>query len=91
MKRSAMLFGVFLVLLSFSPASLWAASRPKSFSGNGEVLSADPLYSRITIEGGAIKGFSQGGKNEFVVSSPELLKGLATHDLVAFDISETLC
>ena len=67
------------------------AADPKTheFHGSGEVVTVDPLYSRITIDSGAIKGFSGGGQNEFVVSSPELLKGLSARDLVEFDISDS--
>ena len=76
----------FLFLFFFISAPCLAADS-KTFHGSGEVVTVDPLYSRLTIETGAIKGFSGGGKNEFVVSSQDLLKDLSARDLVEFDIS----
>ncbi len=63
-------------------------SKEKRFSGRGEVVTVDPIYSRLTIRNEAIKGFSGAGKNEFVVKSQDLLKEVAAHDLVEFEISE---
>ena len=84
MMKKAHFYFLFLSLF----ISLPSAAADKTFQGSGEVVSADPLYSRVTIETGAIKGYSAGGKNEFVVSSADLLKDISAHDLVDFEISE---
>ena len=65
-----------------------ADAEPKSFSGKGEVVSADPLYGRVTIQHGAIKGLAGNEATEFVVKSKDLLNGLAKHDLVDFSLEE---
>ena len=77
-----------LALLCLPVIAVAMESKEKRFTGSGEVVTVDPLYSRITIETGAIKGYSGGGKNEFVVSSQSLLKDLSAHDLVTFEIAE---
>ena len=78
----------FLFLSFFIPLPSHAADS-KTFHGSGEVVTVDPLYSRITIDSGTIKGFSGGGKTEFVVDSQELLKGLSARDQVEFEILES--
>ena len=79
----------FYLLLSILFISLPShAANTKTFQGNGEVVTVDPLYSRITIETGPIKGYSGGGRNEFVAASADLLKDLSARDLVEFEITE---
>ena len=83
--KKALFYFLFLSLF-IAPSSY--AAEAKTFHGSGEVVTTDPLYSRITIDSGAIKGYSAGGKNEFIVSSASLLKNLSARDLVEFDITE---
>ena len=85
MKKAPFYFLIFTLFICI----LSHAADSKTFQGSGEVVTVDPLYSRITIETGPIKGYSGPGKNEFVVSSNDLLKDLSAHDLVEFEISET--
>lgn len=74
------LFSLFLSGLAF------AAER--KFEASGEVVTVDPLYSRVTIRHGAIKGFSGDTETEFVVESSKELKGIETRDLVEFKITD---
>lgn len=74
-----------LFFLSVATVAL-SADKSRRFDGSGEVITVDPLYSRITIEHGSIKDFSGDGKSEFFVTKPELLKGVATRDLVKFSL-----
>ncbi len=83
MKRT--IVPVTLLLLLIATVAL-SADKTNHFDGKGEVLSVDPLYSRITIEHAAIKGFSSEGKSEFFVVKPDLLKGISTRDLVSFSM-----
>jgi Cu/Ag efflux protein CusF len=74
-----------LFLLLFSSFSY--AGESKTVKASGEVVTVDPLYSKITLETGAILGFSGGGKAEFEVASKELLSGLSARDIIEFEIS----
>lgn len=76
----AVLFLLFVATVALS------AEKARRFEGAGEVLSVDPLYSRITIEHGAIKDFSGDGKSEFFVTEPSLLKDVSKRDLVSFSL-----
>lgn len=78
-------FAVFCFGLSF--LSL-AQAEPKIYKGEGEVLSVDPLYSRITIQHGAITNFAGDGETEFVVLDTKILKEVSRRDLVEFTITE---
>ncbi|HXV19084.1 MAG TPA: copper-binding protein [Candidatus Omnitrophota bacterium] len=78
-----------LVLFSFGLCFLsLAQAEPKHYKGEGEVLSVDPLYSRITIEHGAITDFAGDGETEFFVTDAKLLKEVSRRDLVEFTITE---
>ena len=86
MKKTA----IFAFLLFFlTPTMLRAADANRSFKGSGEVRTVDPVYSQVTIEHHAIKGLAGDGVTEFYVSDPGLVKGVATSDLVEFDVSDT--
>ncbi len=78
-----------LFSLVLAPA-LYAADKNtiQHFHGEGEVLSVDPLYSRVTIEHAPIKGFPSGSATDFVVKSADLLKKISTRDLVSFDVDD---
>lgn len=65
-----------------------AQAEPKIYKGEGEVLSVDPLYSRITIQHGAITDFAGDGETEFFVTDAKLLKEVSRRDLVEFTITE---
>ena len=82
--KKALFYFLFLSLFISIPGH----AADKTYQGSGEVVTVDPLYSRITIETDAIKDYSAAGENEFVVSSPELLKDISRHDLVDFEIQE---
>lgn len=77
-----------VLLLLFSASVALSAEKAHHFDGKGEILSVDPLYSRVTIKHTAIKGFSGDGKSEFFVTKPELLKGISTRDLVSFSLAD---
>ena len=83
-------FFVFLFSLILPPFS-YAADRAETrhFQASGEVISVDPLYSRITISHSPIKGFSGDGETEFTVKTADLLKKISKSDLVDFEIEET--
>jgi Cu/Ag efflux protein CusF len=84
------LIGLFLLvfLFSVSPASAADISRSKHFTSRGEVISVDPMYSRITLQHDPIKGFPGGFETEFEVSSQNLLKNISMSDEVTFEIEE---
>lgn len=86
MKRAFFSFLSFLMILS-APC-LAEDGAVKNFPGSGEVLSVDPLYSRVTIAHTPIKDFSGGPETEFFVRSSSLLKGISPRDLVEFQIEE---
>jgi hypothetical protein len=46
------------------------------------------VYSQVTIQHEAIKGFPADGETQFFVTSPELLKSIRTGDLVEFWITD---
>lgn len=81
MKKIAYFVFSFLAL---STMPVFAAS--KEISASGEVISADPLYKRVTIKHEAIKDFSEAGENEYTVASASLLDGLSRYDLVDFKL-----
>ena len=83
MKKAAFYF---LILSCFISIPSYA-KESKVYQGSGEVITTDPLYSRVTLETGSIKDLSAPGTNEFIVSSPDLLKNLSAHDLVNFEIT----
>lgn len=87
MKKFSVLF-LFFYFVGL-PVSFADSASVKRFQGNGEVVSVDPVYSRITINHSLIKDFAHDGETEFVVSSPALLKKISKSDLVSFDIEET--
>ena len=77
---------VVLLFLILTPSILCAASKETRYQGFGEVTSVDPLYSRVTIQHGAIKNFAGDAETEFFVRSIDLLKGIAKRDLVSFTL-----
>ena len=85
--KKTILFYSLLILLCFSVQPAWA--KTLSFDGKGEITSIDPLYSRVTIKHGAIKGFAGDESTEFSVSHAGLLKDLAPRDLVEFNVTDT--
>ena len=87
MKKIALIgFFVFLLLLSFN---VNVEARNTQFEGKGEVMSVDPMLSRITIKHQAIKDFSGEAETDFFVSSGNLLKGISKRDWVEFTILES--
>ncbi len=86
MRKEAFFFtltALFLTSYAFS-----GDSAPKQFEGSGEVVSSDPVYSRVTLKHKPIEGFVGGDETEFVVASPKLLKEINRHDLVEFTIED---
>ena len=83
--KKILYFSLFLALLS---PTLFAANIPKELSGSGEVLSVDPVYDRITIKHGPVKGLASYGETEFFVSSKDILKGVSTGDLIDFTLTD---
>lgn len=63
-----------------------SADASKRYETKGEVTSVDPLYSRVTLQHDAIKGFAGAGETEFTVESADLLKKIARGDLVNFTL-----
>ncbi len=66
-----------------------AANSSRQFSGKGEVITVDPVYSQITISHESIKGFAQEGEAEFYVTEAAILKGVTKGDLVDFELTDT--
>lgn len=66
-----------------------AANSSRQFSGKGEVITVDPVYSQITISHESIKGFAQEGETEFYVTEAAILKGVTKGDLVDFELTDT--
>jgi Cu/Ag efflux protein CusF len=80
---------LFLAFTAALTASVFADSgSAKSYEARGEVVSADPLYSRVTIRHEAIKGFASAGDTEFFVESADLLKNIGRGDLVRFSFQD---
>ena len=65
-----------------------AFAEAKHFEGKGEVTSVDPLYSRISIKHGAIKGFAGDSTTDFPVASTKLIENLSNRDLVEFSLTD---
>lgn len=86
MKKYFWLVLFFCFSLAFP---LNAVAETKTFEGKGEIISADPLYGRVTIHHNAIKGFAGNEDTEFVVRSKDLLNNLGKHDLVDFSLEES--
>ncbi len=88
MKKASVLF--LILSLTFLPFS-YAENKTgvTRFHGEGEVVSVDPVYSRVTIQHAPIKGFSSGNETDFVVASSSLLKKISKSDLVRFDVEDT--
>lgn len=84
MRKVYLVLGFIAVILTQSICI--AHAETKRYEGSGEVISADPLYSRVTIEHGPISGFSGGPETEFFVTSPAILKDISRRDLVNFVI-----
>ena len=86
MKRASFYF----LFLSFfiSLPSHAAESQARQFHGSGEVITVDPVYSQVTIQHQAIKGFSGDRESEFFVQSPDMLKNIQKGDLVEFDLTD---
>ena len=78
----------FVVTLFAAVCLIQSASfaAPKRTESEGEVLSVDPMYSRVTIKHGTIKGFAGDSETDFVVTSSDLLKPINKGDLVAFTL-----
>ena len=85
--KKVLLFS-FISSLSIVLPALATSAQVRQFHGEGEVLTVDPVYSRITIQHKAIKDFSGDRDSEFFVKSADLLKGIQTGDLVEFDITD---
>ena len=86
MKKNYTLF--LLILLLFSACAFAQSQKIKHFDAKGEIMSVDPLYGRITIKHGPIKDFAGDAVTEFTVSAADILKGLATKDLVDFSVND---
>ena len=84
-KRTALisLTALFLTAYAFS-----SNESTKQYEGSGEVVSSDPVYSRVTIQHKSIKGFVGGDETEFVTATPGLLKGINRYDLVDFSFED---
>ena len=88
MKKN--LFLVILLSLFFLPSSHAEQNDAvQKFHGEGEVVSVDPVYSRVTINHSLIKDFAHDGETEFSVQSADSLKKISKSDLVSFEIEET--
>ncbi len=78
---------ILLLILSasliYAPA---AFAKDGNYKASGEVVSVDPVYSRITIAHDPIKGFSGDSQTEFTVKSNDLLKDISTLDTVDFEV-----
>lgn len=72
-------------ILVLHPQAVQAAG---TFEGEGVVESADPLYQRITIRHGGIKGFAGEGTTEFTVADASLIRNLSRRDLVKFTVND---
>ena len=79
----------FISFFLFSQSSFAADAKVRQFHSTGEVLSVDPVYSRVTIEHAPVKDFPSGNDSEFFVESASLLKGIQKGDLVEFDLTDT--
>ena len=86
--KKILLFSFISFLSIVLPVSA-AESKIRQFHGSGEVLTVDPVYSRITIQHKAIKDFSGDRDSEFFVQPAGLLKGIEKGDLVEFDLTDT--
>lgn len=84
MKRAFFLLLAAAILMS-NPLAAHASG---TYEGEGVVESADPLYQRITIRHGAIKGFAGEGTTEFVVADTALIRNLSRRDLVKFTVND---
>ena len=80
-KLAFLLFSVFIL-----SSPVLAKESTQSFEAEGEVVTVDPVYQRITIRHEVIPGFGEGAETEFIVSKKDLLEGLSRHDLVKFTI-----
>lgn len=76
----------FLFFFVLIPSILMAASRDSRVQGSGEVTSIDPMYGRVTIKHGPIKGFIANAESEFSVRPSDLLKDIHPRDLVDFTV-----
>lgn len=79
------------VWLFLGMAFLWAdlgaaEAKTNRYEASGELTSVDPLYQRITVKHGVIKGFSGAGETEFVLKSSDPFGGLKKRDLVEFTV-----
>lgn len=83
MKKAIGLTVPFLLLLA---AAAISAERPTRFEGEGEIVTVDPAYGRVTIEHKAIKGFAGDDTSEFFVADASMLKGLGRRDTVKFTL-----
>ena len=80
--------GLLVVFILMACVSVFASESHKAYQGSGEVLSVEPLYSRITIRHGKIKGLSGGPESDFLSVSALLLKDVEKRDLVEFTLEE---
>ena len=87
MRKLLTIAFIFIFLLG-SQVFLSAGEAHKHYEGSGEVLSVDPLYSRVTIKHGPIHGLAGDGDTEFFVTSVALLKNISKRDLVDFSVLE---
>ena len=85
-RPSALLFSLVLCL---SASAFAADPAVKTYEGEGEVMSADPVYSRVTISHDPIKGLPESGEVEYFTKTSEVLKGISRRDLVKFKIEES--
>ncbi|MEI8344718.1 MAG: copper-binding protein [Candidatus Omnitrophota bacterium] len=83
---SCSLISALIALVIFGGAAHAANSEPKSYNSKGEVALVSPLFSRISIQHDAIKGFSEAGETEFVVADKNALNTIQRGDLVEFRI-----
>jgi Cu/Ag efflux protein CusF len=81
-------FRFFMIAAALSMLAVPALAKDGKYEGKGEVVTVDPVYGRVTLRHGAIKGFAGDGETEFFVSSPELLRGLGRRDLIDFTVVE---
>ncbi len=68
--------------------STFVYAEAKRFNASGEVVSVDPLYSRITIKHGVIKDFAPDGETEFTLNSPDMVQGINKRDLIDFTVAQ---
>lgn len=88
MKKTFVFLAAAAWLVANPPTVFAGPSKSNQYEAKGEITSVDPLYHRITIKHGMIKGLSGADETEFFVRSNDLLKNIHRRDLVEFTLTE---